>query len=372
MMEPKNATSLCLKLLILAAILISLPLMGVWSAGEQALGVYFHFPPEPGRIAHAPFSWPVFAALAAFILAFLAPFVLRGLKFSQYRDQSEAAAEGRPLPIWGWAGILICLAAWILAWTRLDWFRQWQPYTFPFLWIGYILVANAISCKRRGRCLLLQKPFFLFALFPASALFWWFFEYLNRFVLNWYYVQVDMFTPNEYISYASVCFATVLPAVWSTADLLESFPFFQRTYKNFIAIRPNRPKAAAGGVVLLAALGLFALGLFPNFLFPLLWISPLLIVICLQVLAGEQQVFSPLREGDWSRIVTFAAAALVCGFFWEMWNFYSLAKWEYSIPFVHRFQIFEMPLPGYAGYLPFGLECAAVGDMIQQAIPSRN
>jgi hypothetical protein len=45
-----------------------------------------------------------------------------------------------------------------------------------------------------------------------------------------------------------------------------------------------------------------------------------------------------------------------------MWNFYSLAKWKYSIPFVERFHLFEMPILGYAGYLPFGLECAQVAE----------
>jgi hypothetical protein len=43
-----------------------------------------------------------------------------------------------------------------------------------------------------------------------------------------------------------------------------------------------------------------------------------------------------------------------------MWNYKSLSHWEYALPFVHRFKIFEMPLLGYAGYLPFGLECLAV------------
>ena len=52
-------------------------------------------------------------------------------------------------------------------------------------------------------------------------------------------------------------------------------------------------------------------------------------------------------------------AGLVCGFFWELWNICSLAKWIYSVPFVDRFHVFEMPLLGYAGYLPFGIECAA-------------
>ena len=68
-------------------------------------------------------------------------------------------------------------------------------------------------------------------------------------------------------------------------------------------------------------------------------------------------------------MVSAALAALICGFFWEMWNFYSLARWTYSVPLVHRFQIFEMPLLGYAGYLPFGLECAVMGSLFGETNP---
>jgi len=60
-----------------------------------------------------------------------------------------------------------------------------------------------------------------------------------------------------------------------------------------------------------------------------------------------------------------ALAALVCGLFWEMWNYGSLAHWEYSVPLVHRFEIFHMPLLGYSGYLPFGLECLAIGKLLE-------
>jgi hypothetical protein len=47
-----------------------------------------------------------------------------------------------------------------------------------------------------------------------------------------------------------------------------------------------------------------------------------------------------------------------------MWNYYSLAKWIYSVPYVHRFSLFEMPLLGFAGYLLFGLECTVVGNIV--------
>jgi hypothetical protein len=37
---------------------------------------------------------------------------------------------------------------------------------------------------------------------------------------------------------------------------------------------------------------------------------------------------------------------------------------------VHRYQIFEMPLLGYAGYLPFGLQCAVVGSLLEKMAPA--
>ena len=34
----------------------------------------------------------------------------------------------------------------------------------------------------------------------------------------------------------------------------------------------------------------------------------------------------------------------------------------------NRFEIFHMPLLGYSGYLPFGLECLAVASLIDSRI----
>jgi hypothetical protein len=74
----------------------------------------------------------------------------------------------------------------------------------------------------------------------------------------------------------------------------------------------------------------------------------------------ERCVLDPAGEGDWSVFFRFAVAALACGLCWETWNYCALAKWVYAVPWVHRFQIWEMPLIGFGGYLPFGVECAAV------------
>jgi hypothetical protein len=111
---------------------------------------------------------------------------------------------------------------------------------------------------------------------------------------------------------------------------------------------------------------LLGIGVWPNYLFSLLWLSPLLILVSLQALMKENHILSGIAKGDWRLVVSSALAALVCGWFWEMWNYWSLAKWIYSIPFVDRFKIFEMPILGYAGYLPFGLECAVIGELLKR------
>ena len=51
---------------------------------------------------------------------------------------------------------------------------------------------------------------------------------------------------------------------------------------------------------------------------------------------------------------------MICGLFWEMWNYHSYPKWVYQVPFVGFLHIFEMPLLGYGGYLPFSLELFAL------------
>ena len=48
-----------------------------------------------------------------------------------------------------------------------------------------------------------------------------------------------------------------------------------------------------------------------------------------------------------------------------MWNYYSMAKWMYSIPYVQRFALFEMPVLGYMGYLPFGVLCIEIVELFR-------
>ncbi|MFW6151731.1 MAG: hypothetical protein ACOC6C_02030, partial [Verrucomicrobiota bacterium] len=132
---------------------------------------------------------------------------------------------------------------------------------------------------------------------------------------------------------------------------------------NFIRIRIPYPKLAGVFGLIIFAAGLAMIGIAPDYLFPLLWVSPLFIITSFQAARGRKTIFSGIEKGRWKTICLIALSALVCGFFWELWNYRSAAKWIYLVPFVNRFKIFEMPLLGYAGYLPFGLECSVVAAL---------
>jgi hypothetical protein len=116
-----------------------------------------------------------------------------------------------------------------------------------------------------------------------------------------------------------------------------------------------------------ACAGLLGIALWPNLLYSVVWVAPLLLLLGLQRLAGFRSYLAPLRSGDYRRVYLPALAALCCGILWEMWNFYSQSKWHYAIPYVHRFMLFEMPLLGYAGYLPFGVKCAVMAEWLAQS-----
>ena len=348
---------------VLAAMLLGLPLLGVAVAGFP-WREFLHFPPHAGLVRHAPFAWVAFAAFAAIALAMTLPLLWRVLSSS--RDPKRLpAAERRPFPWWGWVGVAGGGLAWLLAWTRFPWFSSLQIHTFTPLWISYILVINALTYRRRGGCMLKDRPVYFLSLFPASAVFWWFFEYLNRFVQNWYYVGVT-FDAWQYFCYGTLSFSTVLPAVLGTRDWLAGVESLNRGFRQWKALPVARPKRLGWLVLAAAAAGLASIGVLPDLLFPLLWVSPLLILLSLEAVRGRFHLLSPLAHGDWRPVVLAALAALVCGWFWEMWNYFSLVKWQYSVPYVHRFQVFEMPVLGYAGYLPFGLECAVIGELLER------
>ena len=345
---------------VAAALVLLLPLAGAATMGKP-LAAYLQFPPKTPDVPHMPFSLPVFLGLTLLILAATVPLLLRQITFRQKDSPRKPVI---PFPRWGWAGAGLGAASWILAWGRFPWMGGFQAHTFTPLWVAFILLVNAFTARRTGRCLMLSRTRSFLLLFPISAGLWWSFEYLNRFVGNWRYAGVAGFGAVEYFLFATLPFSTVLPAVLSTRELLLSYPRFDDAFLEWHPVSPAKPGAIGLAALLLSCAGLFAVGIVPDAAFPLVWIAPPTLLISLAALRGERHALSGIVSGDWRSPASSVLAALLCGFFWEMWNYGSDAKWVYDIPYVNVLHVFEMPLLGYAGYLPFGVLCAEIGDII--------
>jgi hypothetical protein len=346
---------------VVIAMLLGLPPAGVLLSGSP-IERYLEFPSSTRYIQPAGFcTWMfvIFSLINLILIAGMAALLVR----AHAHKPARPAANYR-FPLWGWFGLTLMLFGWYAAWTRLVWLRPIQEHTFCLPWVGYILLINAWCLQRSGRSLLTDNPRRFAGLFALSALFWWFFEYLNRFVQNWHYVGAAEYSAPAYILLASLAFATVLPAVLSTHRLLLTFAVFDPGLSGLAAWSRVDAHGTAWILLFVAAASLALLGIYPDYLFATVWFAPLLILVALRRLSGRRTLFSPLAKGDWRPIVTAGAAALICGFFWELWNFHSLVRWEYAVPYVDRYHIFAMPILGYGGYLPFGLQCLAIGRII--------
>lgn len=223
---------------------------------------------------------------------------------------------------------------------------------FP-LWLGYILTVDALVHRRRGSSILSRSTSGFTWLFAASVPLWWFFELLNRRLGNWIYVGGESLSDLQYFLFASLSFSTVVPAVFESAELIRSGSWIER----FAA----GPRVRSGGRGLAAWLALGALMLalllaWPRFFYPLTWLALIFLLEPLCRRLGRRSLLTHLDRGDWRPAVSLALGALLCGFFWELWNFYSLPKWTYRTPGAQFLHLFEMPALGYFGYLPFGLE----------------
>lgn len=299
--------------------------------------------------------------MVIFVFIVFLPCLIHALK---YTIKTKSSQKDHHFPIWGVVAFLLLIIFWILAWNRFTWYASLQLYTFTPLWLCYIIIVNAITTYRTGHCLLIKQPSYILGLFVLSSIFWWYYEYLNGFIKNWYYIGIDQLTTNEYVFHSTIAYATVLPAVMSTIELLNTLPRLNLPFSNFRSWKLSYPKAWAianyiGGCVVLGMAALY-----PEQLFMLVWIAPLFIIVGARYMLGHTTLFSLLAKSDWRPVILPAIAALICGFFWELWNSQSFVHWEYNIPYVDSYLLFEMPVIGYAGYLPFGLICLAIAELL--------
>jgi len=273
-------------------------------------------------------------------------------------NQAAATPLASRWPLHGWLGLALVAVFWTLNWS-LDGLRTHWGF-FP-LWLGYCLTVDALVVRRKGTSMLTRSPAAYVALFVISSPGWWLFELIDLRTQNWSYDGQEHFSHLGYFLMCSVSFSTVMPAVFGTAELASTFGWIRRMGRGPV-LRPTR-----GVLVGLFLAGWLMLGLllaWPRYCFPLVWGSVYLLLDPVNAWLGNRSLLRHTATGDWRPVVALPVGCLICGFFWEMWNFYAYPKWVYDVPFVDFLHVFEMPALGYIGYIPFSWELIALYHLV--------
>ena len=268
------------------------------------------------------------------------------------------ANEKSKFPLHGWLGFSLILLFWILNWTLTGPRTHWG--FFP-MWLGYCLAIDGLVFCSTGTSLLTRSSRKYIGLFIVSAPVWWIFELLNLRTQNWIYLGVEIFTPLQYFFWTTLSFTTVVPAVFGSAEFFASFDFVKRMKSGFKIGTDKRTTASffALGWIMLALLLLW-----PKIFFGFIWLSVYFILEPINMWLGNRSLADWTKDGDWRPVISLWLGVLLTAFFWEMWNYYSYPKWIYQVPLADGFHIFEMPLLGYGGYLPFALELYALYHLV--------
>jgi hypothetical protein len=244
-----------------------------------------------------------------------------------------------------------------LALKGIEPFATWLYHA---AWYPTITLMAALVARREGRDPLTANPIHALSLFAWSAVFWFFFELLNWRLSNWYYVNVPADRVERWVG-ISLAFATVLPAIFLAARLLETWGLIRRVRTAPMGVTPL-------GLRLTSFAGIIFLGLplaWPRFFFPLVWgATTLLAEPALYRRAPRWSLIADLERGDAGRIIRLLAGGAGVGLLWELYNSVARSRWIYTVPGLENLKLFEMPLLGFLGFPVFALECWSVFHLL--------
>jgi hypothetical protein len=266
-----------------------------------------------------------------------------GEELSRVPDR-PSASRAAPLGI----GLLLTAGGWAVLWGVVSF---WNPLAFTAMWTGAAMVMWALSpagypgARRHAALALVSLPF------------WWWFELVDARTENWSYV--NPFTPGPvwYTVLSSIAFATVVPAVSAATALVRRFAAGPRRLST--ASKRFAAREIAWGLLLQVLV--FA---FPMQTFPLVWVAPFLVADGVGGLLDGRSLLAAMTRGAWREGWIVAAAGLLCGVLWEFWNYWAVPSWEYRVPYVGFFKVFEMPILGYLGYVPFAWSIVRLVDVV--------
>jgi len=226
-------------------------------------------------------------------------------------------------------------------------------YTYAILWWGLLLVVDRYNNQRRGLSLWNGRfRHFLLITLPTSVLLWLLFELMNLPAPQWRY-KGGLENIHVQVLFGFIAFTTVIPI------MVESYWLFAGRF--CLPARFSRWFYKWRVLSILTGLVFAAIPFFnEKFWFNQgIWLTPALILL----------PFTTIRKCASPTIFVRALAlsALLAGFCWECLNYWSRTHWEYLI-LPNTVHLFQMPVPGYLGFIPFALTALVVYEQ-QLRIP---
>ena len=249
--------------------------------------------------------------------------------------------------------------------AKIEPFWSWNT---PICWTGFILFADAIVYRARGHSWIRSAPREFVLLAVVSIPLWLVFEFYNLYIDNWYYEGLPENWWLRMFGYAW-SFATISPAIFEGADLVSVIRSSGQSGKSLPSSPdlpdPPDPRDLRGLSIAAGALMLASPFLVPptvaRYLAAPVWMGFIFLLDPINARLGAETV---TRE----RVINLSWSGLLCGVLWELWNFWSRAKWHYTVPIMEHLKIFEMPVPGYLGFPAFALECFTMYVFVRRLV----
>ena len=274
-------------------------------------------------------------------------------------DISFSGYTHKRFPRYGVIGIATILVAEVLLFLSIT---PIGMYFTPIVWTGYIIFVDALIFYKYGSSLIMSRRKEFLAMLPWSILCWLIFEAYNLYLKNWTYVGLPDNVILRSIGYAW-SFATIFPAILETGELvnlhLPTNKSSDREVSNvtliaFIII----------GIVCLVAPLVVSHGRATQ-MFGLVWIGFYFLIDPINHILRGKSILQEVVQNNYSTLISLICSGIICGLLWEFWNYWAIAKWMYNVPIsIVGPKLFEMPLLGYLGFIPFAFECYVLQQLL--------
>jgi len=249
-------------------------------------------------------------------------------------------------------GLFVLIFSEVLLILGVSFIKDWF---YSFAWWSFILIMDSLNFRRKKRSPLAESTkIFLFTAF-ISVFVWLIFELFNLRLRNWTYHDLPPSLLERWLGYF-IAFASVILAIKEIAFFIQSL-FKGREFSLFkIKITPTL-------LWVLFVLGVFSVILplaWPRIFFPFVWLCFIFLLEPLNYRLKNKTFLREVAEKKWSNLLSWILAGLAAGILWEFWNFWATSHWRYSLPYLNQGRVFQMPVYGYSGFLPFALEIFAL------------